>query len=97
MSDALDLQSCDDHYTHTSGAPNMPQPLVFNPNATPEERWADNQIQFMRLLGECASALELTPTQMATLCEVMDLEEHQVLELLERAQAAWDQYKASMP
>jgi hypothetical protein len=70
--------------------------LRFDPTGTPAQRWANNRLQFVRLLGEIASTIEFDRAQRAALCASMDLEWDQILELLERAQAEWDAYTATI-
>jgi hypothetical protein len=55
------------------------------------DRWADDWIQFPRLLAEiCATQDALDDS---ALCESMDLTENEVAELFDRAQAAWEAIK----
>jgi hypothetical protein len=63
--------------------------MEYNPNATPNERWMNDELQFMRLLGEMAQQIELTPEQYDAIAESMDLTTEQIDQLLERASGAW--------
>jgi hypothetical protein len=69
---------------------------TFDPNQTPEERWADSALQFMRLLAEI-DASGVTADQLSEVATSMDLEVGQVLELLDRARCEWDAYVATIP
>ena len=61
---------------------------------TPDENWANDSIQFPRLLSEIWS-FGLTTQQYAFLKESMDLTGEQIDELFERADVRWQQIKAA--
>lgn len=56
-----------------------------------QEKWYDNSIQFPRLLAEIVATQD--NIDMPALCDAMNLEEHEVDELFERAQVKWDAIK----
>ena len=57
--------------------------------------WDDDRIQFPRLIAEMKAAGFFDDKgKMEALCASMDLDEEDVLELVERAQEAWDLQKA---
>ena len=59
-----------------------------------DKNWANNDIQFPRLLSELAAAgVSLQPKLMDQVCESMDLRIEEVEELFERAQVVWDEIK----
>lgn len=73
-------------------------PKRFDPKATPAQRWDDDELQFMRLLGEFAQVTEgLTRNQYADLEASMDLTREEIDEIIERASDAWDRYKNTIP
>lgn len=55
-------------------------------------KWADNRIQFPRLLAEIR-AVGLTPAQYHELNQSMDLAPEEIDELLERAESEWQEIK----
>lgn len=55
--------------------------------------WKNDSVQFPRLLAELVAVGAPTEEQMQELCESMDLEPEQVNELLDRAQARWEELK----
>lgn len=64
---------------------------------SPEMRWADDAIQFPRLLAEIA-AVGLSPEQDAELSELMDdLDENLIGALFDRAVYRWEAIKAATP
>jgi hypothetical protein len=65
----------------------------YDPYA-PNERWADNAIQFPRLLAEIVATQQL---DMHLLCESMDLDMDDLNELLDRADDAWERAKGNRP
>lgn len=63
----------------------------------PGDRWEDDGIQFPRLIAEMEAAGFFTDANlMAALCSSMDLEVDDVMDLIERAQKAWDARKAAL-
>lgn len=70
--------------------------MRYNPRRTPEQRWASDNLQFMRLLAEI-NAWGLTHEQGVGIAESMDLRLSQVNQLLNRATEAWDKYVATIP
>ena len=52
--------------------------------------WDDNSIQFPRLLAEIYATQDL---KMAALCESMDLEVGDIVEIFERALIDWERIK----
>lgn len=62
---------------------------------TPDERWADNSIQFPRLLAEIMG-VGLEGHQWDGLLETMDLTSDQLSELFDRAQIIWERQKESL-
>lgn len=63
-------------------------------NQTDSSKWADNSVQFARLLAELHMAGGFTSEQEKALCESMDLEPELVTELLERAELEFENIKA---
>jgi hypothetical protein len=53
-------------------------------------KWKDNSIQFPRLLAEIIATQEL---DIPALAESMDLTEHDVLHLFDRAEIEWQEIK----
>lgn len=62
---------------------------------TPDQRWADDSIQFPRLLAEL-NAVGLDAEQMKMLAESMDLEWGQIDEIFDRALTAWEKQKSKV-
>lgn len=56
--------------------------------------WDDDSIQFPRLLAEIAATDALTPEVFEQLRELMDLDNNEINELLERAHCEWEEIKA---
>jgi hypothetical protein len=56
-------------------------------------RWLDDAVQFPRLIAELESTGAFTPAVLQALSEEMDLTEADICELIDRAQAAWDDIK----
>tara|TARA_S200002703_G_scaffold132563_1_gene120420 strand:- start:411 stop:593 length:183 start_codon:yes stop_codon:yes gene_type:complete len=54
-------------------------------------KWEDNSIQFPRLIAEIVATQE--NLDMDELCESMDLEVDDIVELFERAHIAWEEKK----
>ena len=63
---------------------------------TPDQRWADDSIQFPRLLAEIRANWSPSSEEWADLCESMDLEVERVDELFDRAGDAWELIKRDM-
>ena len=63
---------------------------------TPDERWADDSIQFPRLLCEIDACCDIAPEDMFALCDSMDLSLVEINELFERAHRAWERIKAGV-
>ena len=61
-----------------------------------DKKWADNTLQFARLIAELEAVGAITLSVMQDLCTSMDLETNQVNELIDRAQKYWDD-KKKMP
>jgi hypothetical protein len=61
------------------------------------EPWGNNDLQFTRLLGEFAQALEFTDQQMDMLNEVTDMSVSEINEILGRASTSWDSIKYNLP
>jgi hypothetical protein len=59
------------------------------------DNWENNSIQFPRLIEEAQAAGAFTTEVIAEMADSMDLETHEVHELLVRAQRAWEQIKYS--
>ena len=57
-------------------------------------KWLDDKIQFPRLICELDMAGAITPKVMDALCESMDLNEGNIVELFDRATKKWDEVKA---
>jgi hypothetical protein len=64
---------------------------------TPDDRWADNAIQFPRLLAEIAGAVEFSDADWEALSESTGLELARLSELFDRAQAEWTRIVAGLP
>lgn len=59
------------------------------------EPWLDNSVQFARLLAEIRAS-GLTKEQYKILQDSMDLNRGEIDELLQRAEAAWNQIKSGL-
>ena len=59
--------------------------------------WADNSIQFPRLIAEAEAAGAFTAPVLEQMQVSMDLRAGELLELIDRAQAAWDDIKSQLP
>lgn len=59
-------------------------------------KWANNELQFARLIAEIEAAGGFTEQLVQDLCVSMDLEKNQVTALIDRAQKHWDEAK-NMP
>lgn len=68
----------------------MAKPIVVSRD--PDENWANNDIQFPRLLAEIMATQDHIDFQY--LAQSMDLTEAQVQELFDRAQKVWDEIAA---
>jgi len=58
-----------------------------------DKKWADNTLQFARLIAELEAVGAITLSVMQDLCTSMDLETNQVNELIDRAQKYWEEQK----
>lgn len=58
-----------------------------------QESWHDDSIQLPRLLSELEAAGAFTSSVIDQLCLSMDLEQHHIYELIDRAQSKWDEVK----
>ena len=67
------------------------KPKITN---NPNENWANDCIQFPRLIAELEGAGAFTPEVLAQLSEEMGLSLDRLDELVERAQKTWDDIKA---
>lgn len=56
--------------------------------------WENNSIQFPRLIAELEAAGAIHSGVIDALCESMDLAPNNIAELIDRAQAEWDNIKA---
>jgi hypothetical protein len=56
-------------------------------------KWANNELQFARLIAEIEAAGGFTEQLVQDLCTSMDLEKNQITELIDRAQSHWDEAK----
>lgn len=75
----------------------MCKAIRFDPESTPDARWRDDRLAFLRLLGEFAQSCEFTPEQYSTLRDETALSNRRIDEILERASRAWDYYKRTIP
>lgn len=57
------------------------------------KKWANNELQFARLIAEIEAAGGFTATLMDDLCKSMDLSNIEISELVGRAQKHWDDAK----
>ena len=57
-----------------------------------QERWESDELQFPRLLAEI-KAVGLTPDQVNSLCDSMDLTPHDIHDLLYRAEMMFERLK----
>jgi hypothetical protein len=62
-------------------------------NQKPTEIWKDNYIQFTRLLAEITSTVDLSVTNIESLCETMGIDSGQLDELCDRAEVEWQRIK----
>lgn len=58
-----------------------------------EELWLIDEVQFPRLLSEILATVEITNEDWAALRDSMDLEDHELQELFDRAVTAWERIK----
>lgn len=61
-----------------------------------DKKWANNELQFARLIAEIEAAGGFTEQLVQDLCTSMDLEKDRIVELIDRAQGHWDEAK-NMP
>ncbi len=59
--------------------------------------WEDDSIQFPRLLAEICANVELSGSDMEVLCEAMDIEMPDLMELFHRAQVSWESICDDLP
>lgn len=59
--------------------------------------WANDEIQFARMIAELDQLGAFTPEVVASLCTVTDLPEPDLMNVIERAQRRWDASVASVP
>jgi len=64
-----------------------------DPNPNPF--WHNDELQFRRLIAEVEAAGGFTPELLKTLQTEMDLSEAELLSLIDRAQAAFDEGKTN--
>ncbi len=64
-------------------------------STNPEINWKNDLLQFARLLAEAEAAGAIKISK--SLCESMDLTKEEVMEVLDRAQHAWDTIKLDTP
>ena len=57
------------------------------------DTWNDNSIQFPRLIAEIIANVNIGEDEMADLRNSMDLNQWEVNELFDRAQAEWERIK----
>lgn len=69
----------------------MVDPIKLSPN--PNVNWANDHLQFARLIAELESTLGFPVTD--ALCEAMDLSKDEVREIIGRAQQTWDVTQAN--
>lgn len=74
-----------DELATQAGGPSEPE--------MPVQRWDRDDIQFPRLLGEMYATITFTEEQKKSLCDSMDLDWEEIIELLERADTAWQKIK----
>ena len=63
------------------------------PSAHPDINWNNIALQAIRLVGEALATDAFTIHVCDDLCDSMDLEEKQLVELFDRIQEAWDRIK----
>jgi hypothetical protein len=61
------------------------------------DKWEDDSIQFPRLIAEIQSCVAINDADWETMLESMDLTNDQLVELFDRADAAWERIKADLP
>lgn len=66
------------------------------PMQHPRDRWGSDLIQFGRLIAELEAVGAFTAEVINALMVSMDVTSDQVAELMDRAQAAWDEMKEGM-
>lgn len=69
-------------------------PPVFV-SSDPDDNWKNDSIQFPRLIAEMEAAGFFTQQHelLSLLCQSMDLDLHQIHEIVDRAQQQWDAIK----
>jgi len=71
-------------------------PGLEEEEALAASKWEDNSIQFPRLIEEAQAAGAFTKEVINDMAESMDLQTHEVHELLERARVKWEKIKESL-
>jgi len=56
-------------------------------------KWNNDSLQFPRFIAEAEAAGAFKPSIIRNMAESMDLQEKDVVELIDRAQAKWDYFK----
>lgn len=70
-------------------------PVASKPDVgTPNENFANNMIQFPRLINELQAAGAFTPEVIKFLEDSMDLGEAKIFEIVERADKVWEDVKS---
>jgi hypothetical protein len=64
--------------------------------ANNDEVWADNNIQFPRLLAEINANVTIEAEEWEDLKTSMDLSQEEITELFDRAEAEWETIKANL-
>lgn len=62
-------------------------------SSDPNENWANDDIQFPRLLAELYATVGLDEAQWDDLCATTGLDRGQILEIFERADVVWQEIK----
>jgi len=63
------------------------------PPSDPQTNWANNGIQFARLIAELGATGHMHDGLVADLCASMDLKPYEVYQIVERAHQVWDEVK----
>lgn len=71
----------------------MPKRTVISKDS--QDNWKNDQIQFARLISELESIGAFSNEIMEGLSEETDLSQSEICEIIDRAQAAWDETKAN--
>ena len=70
----------------------MPEPH----GPTPKNLWADDKVQFARVIAEAEAAGAFTNDIKQAMSDSMDLTKHEIDELIDRAQTYFDELKAKL-